>query len=122
MQLSAAKREIAASSEAARVRFPPLSIRPDDICFPYSSGEDERQRKRSGATDQGSTGMTRAMLEADYRLSGRIESLDSRNVQTGMVQRHMQIAFELTDLKTGALIWTGIYEFSRAATDDVIYR
>ncbi|MBV8156603.1 MAG: penicillin-binding protein activator LpoB [Dyella sp.] len=84
--------------------------------------EDERQRKRTGATDKGSNGMTRAMLGADYRLSGRIGSLDSRDARTGMVQRYMQIAFELTDLETGALVWTGIYEFSRAATDDVVYR
>jgi len=84
--------------------------------------EQERQLKRSGTTDVGTTGLTRAQLGADYRLSGKINSLDSRNVKTGMVQRYTQISFEMTDLETGEIVWTGIYEFSRAAADDVIYR
>ncbi len=84
--------------------------------------EKERQLKRSGTTDVGTTGLTKAQLGADYRLSGKINSLDSRNVRTGMVQRYTQISFEMTDLETGEIVWTGIYEFSRAAADDVIYR
>jgi PBP1b-binding outer membrane lipoprotein LpoB len=84
--------------------------------------QDERQLKRTGATDKGTLKSARQMLGADYRLSGRIGSLDSRSAQTGMVQRYTQIAFELTDLESGAIVWTGIYEFSRAAADDVVYR
>ena len=84
--------------------------------------EQERQLKRTGTTDLGTTGLTKAQLGADYRLSGKINSLDSRNVKTGMVQRYTQISFEMTDLETGEIVWSGIYEFSRAAADDVIYR
>lgn len=84
--------------------------------------ERERQLKRSGTTDVGTTGLTKAQLGADYRLSGKINSLDSRNVKTGMVQRYTQISFEMTDLESGEIVWSGIYEFSRAAADDVIYR
>ncbi|WBY00012.1 penicillin-binding protein activator LpoB [Ramlibacter tataouinensis] len=84
--------------------------------------ENERALKRSGTTDVGTIGLTKAQLGADYRLSGKINSLDSRNVRTGMVQRYTQISFEMTDLETGEIVWTGIYEFSRAAADDVIYR
>ena len=84
--------------------------------------EQERQLKRSGTTDVGTTGLTKAQLGADYRLSGKINSLDSRNVKTGMVQRYTQISFEMTDLESGEIVWSGIYEFSRAAADDVIYR
>jgi PBP1b-binding outer membrane lipoprotein LpoB len=84
--------------------------------------EQERQLKRSGTTDVGTTGLTKAQLGADYRLSGKINSLDSRNVKTGMVQRYTQISFEMTDLESGEIVWAGIYEFSRAAADDVIYR
>ncbi|TPQ43922.1 penicillin-binding protein activator LpoB [Cupriavidus pinatubonensis] len=84
--------------------------------------EQERALKRAGVTDTGTTGMTKATLGADYRLSGRIGSLDSRSAQTGMIQRYTQIAFELTDLESGELIWSGLYEFSRAATDDIVYR
>jgi hypothetical protein len=84
--------------------------------------EKERQLKRSGTTDVGTTGLTKAQLGADYRLSGKINSLDSRNVRTGMVQRYTQISFEMTDLESGEIVWAGIYEFARAAADDVIYR
>lgn len=84
--------------------------------------EQERALKRSGTTDIGTSGLTKAQLGADYRLSGKIGSLDSRNTKTGMVQRYTQIAFEMTDLETGEIVWSGIYEFARAAADDVIYR
>jgi penicillin-binding protein activator len=84
--------------------------------------ERERQLKRSGTTDVGTTGLTKAQAGADYRLSGKINSLDSRNVKTGLIQRYTQISFEMTDLETGEIVWTGIYEFSRAAADDVVYR
>jgi PBP1b-binding outer membrane lipoprotein LpoB len=84
--------------------------------------ERERQLKRSGTTDVGTTGLTKAQAGADYRLSGKINSLDSRNVRTGLIQRYTQISFEMTDLETGEIVWTGIYEFSRAAADDVVYR
>ena len=84
--------------------------------------EQERALKRSGTTDVGTTGLTKAQAGADYRLSGKINSLDSRNVRTGMIQRYTQISFELTDLESGEIVWAGIYEFARAAADDVIYR
>jgi hypothetical protein len=84
--------------------------------------EQERALKRSGTTDVGTTGLTKAQAGADYRLSGKINSLDSRNTKTGMVQRYTQISFEMTDLENGEIVWSGIYEFSRAAADDVIYR
>lgn len=84
--------------------------------------ERERQLKRSGTTDIGTTGLTKAQAGADFRLSGKINSLDSRNVKTGMIQRYTQISFEMTDLESGEIVWSGIYEFSRAAADDVVYR
>lgn len=84
--------------------------------------EQERELKRHGVTDIGTTGLTKSQLGADFRLGGRITSLDSRNTRTGMQQRYMQIIFEMIDLESGQIVWSGIYEFSRAAADDVIYR
>jgi PBP1b-binding outer membrane lipoprotein LpoB len=84
--------------------------------------QQERDLKRTGVTDIGSTGLTRAIAGADYRLTGEISSLDQRNPKTGMVQRYNQITFEMVDLESGQIVWSGQYEFERAAADDVIYR
>lgn len=82
----------------------------------------ERDLKRQGVTDVGTTGLTRAQAGADFRLGGRIASLDSAQNSTGMVQRYNQITFEMIDLETGIVTWSGIYEFERAGADDVVYR
>lgn len=84
--------------------------------------ESERALKRSGTTDIGTTGMTKATLGADFRLGGRIASLDQKSTSTGLVQRYTQITFEMFDLESGEIVWSGIYEIARAAADDVVYR
>jgi hypothetical protein len=82
----------------------------------------ERDLKRQGVVDQATTGLTKAQAGADYRLGGRITSIDSRNPTNGMIQRYNQIVFEMVDLERGTLVWTGMYEFARAAQDDIVYR
>ncbi len=84
--------------------------------------EKERALKRAGTTDVGTTGLTRATQGADYRLGGRITSIDSRSTRTGMTQRYTQITFEMIDLESGQIVWSGLYDMQRAAADDVIYR
>jgi penicillin-binding protein activator len=84
--------------------------------------EQERQLKRVGKTDVGTLGLTAGQAGGDFRLRGNIASLDARDVRTGMTQRYNQITFEMVDLERGVIVWSGIYEFSRAAADDVIYR
>ena len=39
-----------------------------------------------------------------------------------MQQRFTQITFEMVDLESGILIWTNIYDFTKAAADSVTYR
>ena len=82
----------------------------------------ERDLKRQGVVDQATTGLTQAQAGGDYRLGGRISSVDSRNPSNGMVQRYNQIVFEMVDLERGTIVWSGIYEFARAAQDDIVYR
>jgi PBP1b-binding outer membrane lipoprotein LpoB len=84
--------------------------------------EHERELKRIGKVDTGTTGLARAQFGADYRLAGRIAALDSRNPKTGLMQRYTQITLQLVDLETGALVWEDMYEIARAAADDIIYR
>jgi hypothetical protein len=82
----------------------------------------QRELKREGTTDVGTAGMTQGQAGVDFFLGGAIMTLDSRDPRSGVVQRLNQIAFELVDAETGELAWTGMYEFQRAAADDVVYR
>lgn len=82
----------------------------------------ERELKRSGVVDVATTGRTRAQAGSDYRLVGRIAALDSRDASTGIQQRFTQITFEMIDLESGILVWTNIYDFTKAAADSVSYR
>lgn len=82
----------------------------------------ERNLKRDGVTDVGTTGMTKAQAGADYRLVGRITTLDSRSGSTGSVERYTQMSFELIDLETGVSEWANQYEFKKSGRDDAIYR
>lgn len=83
---------------------------------------DERSLKRNGKTDVGTTGLTKAQMGADYRLGGRIATSDQRSSASGLVQRYTQVTFEMVDLETSEIAWSGIYEFLRSAADDVMYR
>ncbi len=82
----------------------------------------ERDLKRDGVTDQGTLAMTRAQLGADYRLRGRITSTEQIKTTQGLIQRYNQVIFEMVDLETSEIVWTGLYNFARAGADDVIYR
>jgi hypothetical protein len=82
----------------------------------------EREMKREGAVDAGTIRATRAQAGADFRLGGRISSLDAQSTRTGTVSRFHQITFELVDLEQGSIPWSGIYEFRKEAQDDIVYR
>lgn len=82
----------------------------------------ERNVKRAGVTDGGTIAAARAQMGGDYRLGGRITSIDARDPRTGMIQRSTQIIFEMINLETAQIIWSGMYEMAKAAQDDIIYR
>lgn len=84
--------------------------------------DSERNLKRDGVTDTGTTGLARAVLGADFRLRGRITSTDQVQASQGLIQRYNQITFEMVDLETQEIVWGGMYNFARAGADDVIYR
>jgi PBP1b-binding outer membrane lipoprotein LpoB len=82
----------------------------------------EREAKRNGDTDRGTIRTTKAKAGADFRLGGRITSLDAASKSTGTVSRYHQITFELVDLEYETIAWSGLYEFRKEAQDDVLYR
>lgn len=83
---------------------------------------DEREAKRDGTLDAGTLTPVKAQMGADYRLRGRITSTEQIQPQHGLIQRYNQVAFEMIDLETSEIVWTGMYNFARAGADDVIYR
>lgn len=82
----------------------------------------ERSLKRDGVTDVGTTGLTKAQAGVDYRLIGRISTLDSRSASTGTMERYTQMSFELIDMETGESQWANQYEFKKSGRDDAVYR
>lgn len=82
----------------------------------------EREAKRSGETDRGTVRSTKAKAGADFRLGGRITSLDANSVASGTLSRYHQISFELIDLEYETIAWSGMFEFKKEAQDDVLYR
>lgn len=84
--------------------------------------EKERELKRMGVVDGGTIRPAQATAGADFRLVGRIMSLDAMDTRSQERSRYHQITFELVDLELGTYVWSGIYEFQKTAQDDVIYR
>ena len=84
--------------------------------------EEERTLKRQGVVMDGTMGRTRATAGADFRLTGSIKDLTSINNKTGLTAKYTQISFKMVDLEAGTLVWSGMYEFKKAAQDDVTYR
>jgi PBP1b-binding outer membrane lipoprotein LpoB len=84
--------------------------------------EKEREAKRSGQADGGTIRSTKAQAGGDFRLGGRITSMDAASTSSGNVSRYHQITFELIDLEYGTIVWSGMYEFKKEARDDVLYR
>lgn len=82
----------------------------------------EREAKRSGETDRGTIRSTKAKAGADFRLGGRITSLDANSAASGTLSRYHQISFELIDLEYETIAWSGLFEFKKEAQDDVLYR
>ena len=82
----------------------------------------ERDLKRSGTVDMGTTGLTRATAGVDYQLTGALYSTESQDVKSGMVQRTTDINFELLDMERGTIIWSNTYTITRASGKDIVYR
>lgn len=83
--------------------------------------ENERAIKREGLVDPGTKPLRAAPAGADYRLGGRITTLDALDPKTGQASRYHQITFELIDLEKGTVNWGGMYDFRKSAQDDLVY-
>lgn len=85
--------------------------------------EQERALKRDGVVDTGTIRMTEATAGADFRLVGRISSLDAVNSASNLQDRTYFFSFELIDLELNVALYAlGPYQFSKYGQDNVIYR
>lgn len=84
--------------------------------------EQERALEEEGVVTGGTQGKTKPSLGYDYRLGGRIASLDAVNTRSGMQSRYHQITFELIERGSSVLVWSNQYEIRKAALDDIVYR
>jgi len=85
--------------------------------------EKERELKREGYLQPGNAAAARAQLGGDFRMGGRIKSLDRLDPATGKHTRYTQITMEMVDLETGALVWSNIYEYRKGGSGILpIYR
>ena len=81
----------------------------------------ERDLKREGLVDSGTTTVRKAPAGGDFRLGGRITTLDAV-AAGGTTSRFHQIVFEMIDLESSEIVWGGMYQFKKSGRDDVIYR
>lgn len=83
--------------------------------------EEERVLEQEGVVTPGTQGNTKPSLGYDYRLGGRIASLDAIGAKS-QKSRYYQITFELIERGSGVVVWSGVYEFRKTGKDDLIYR
>lgn len=87
-----------------------------------SMAEKEYRLEEEEIVTEGTQGETKQALGYDYRLGGRIASLDMADPRSGTLSRYHQITFELVERGSGVIVWSGIYELKKSAQDDIIYR
>jgi len=83
--------------------------------------EKERELKREGRVDSGTTTTRKAPAGGDFRLCGRITTHDGV-APDGTTSRFHQIVFEMIELESSEIVWGGMYQFRKSGQDDVIYR
>jgi len=73
--------------------------------------ENEQTLKKVGMVDRGTKTSSGVPFGADYRLCGNITTLDK--IAGDKMSRFTQIAFEIVDLESGALVWSDVSSFKK---------
>jgi PBP1b-binding outer membrane lipoprotein LpoB len=82
--------------------------------------ERERRLKRDGVVDSG-TLPSAPVAGADYKLRVRITD-QVATAQNGTRAKYFQVLFQMVDLETTEIVWTGIDQLRKSGQDDVVYR
>ena len=94
---------------APRVKYPAREFMDEVLA--------ERSAKREGVFTEKER---KALLGADYLLTGRINSLSKR--YEGDRADYFQLGFTLIDAEDATIVWTNQYEFKKAGDSGVIYQ
>jgi PBP1b-binding outer membrane lipoprotein LpoB len=84
--------------------------------------ENESGLEKKSVVTEGTQGPTKDALGWDYRLGGRIASIDATEPRTGAKSRYHQTTFELVERGSGVIVWSNTYEFKKSAQEDILYR
>ena len=84
--------------------------------------EQEWMLEEAGVVSQGTQGETKQAYGYDYRLGGRIASLDMADPESGFVSRYHQMTFELVERGSGVIRWSMVHKIKKSAQDDITQR
>jgi hypothetical protein len=84
--------------------------------------EKERELEQAGIVTGGTQGRTSQALGYDYRMGGRIATIDQLDPRTGIASKYYQITFEMVARGSGLLVWSNQYIFKKTAQDDIVYQ
>lgn len=82
--------------------------------------ERERALKQSGQVTSSSNPATVEFLGADYLLSGKLEGMTTRTSQG--TSDYVLYSFQLTDMRTSAIVWEDFAEIKKQGLEDAAYR
>ena len=78
---------------------------------------DEQAKRREGAVEGA---VNRTLPTADFRLTGRFQNLADGS-EHGDRLNYVQILFEMVDMNTSELVWSGMYEFKKSSREAIMY-
>jgi penicillin-binding protein activator len=66
-------------------------------------------------------GAPAAARPTDFRLSGRFQNLSDGDAR-GNRSNYVQVLFEMIDIQSGELVWSGLHEFKKMNRESIIYQ
>lgn len=79
---------------------------------------DEQAKRKEGAV---AGEIDRMLPTADYRLTGRFQNLADGS-EHGDRLNYVQVVFEMVDMNSSELVWSGIYEFKKSSREAIMYQ
>jgi len=79
----------------------------------------DEHAKRGEGLVQGE--VKRTFPSPNYRLTGRFQNLQDGDLR-GDRSNYVQVLFEMVDMNTSELVWSGMYEFKKSSREAIMYQ